>query len=73
MAQDEGTGEPSLHTLAEKIRWLIDTAHPADRGPYSISEVCFLIHKATGEEVSHTTIWKLTNGQDVRRTSRILL
>ena len=23
----------------------------------------FLIHKATGEQVSHTTIWKLANGQ----------
>ena len=72
MAQGEGTGEPGLRTLAEKVRWLIDTAHPADRGPYSISEVCFLIHKATGEEVSHTTIWKLTNGQSKNPSKRLI-
>jgi transcriptional regulator with XRE-family HTH domain len=72
VAQGEGTGEPGLRTLAEKVRWLIDTAHPADRGPYSISEVCFLIHKATGEEVSHTTIWKLTNGQSKNPSKRLI-
>jgi ESX-1-secreted protein regulator len=72
VAQDEDTGEPGLRTLAEKVRWLIDTAHPADRGPYSISEVCFLIHKATGEEVSHTTIWKLTNGQSKNPSKRLI-
>lgn len=72
MAQDEGAGEPGPRTLAEKVRWLIDTAHPADRGPYSISEVCFLIHKATGEEVSHTTIWKLTNGQSRNPSKRLI-
>jgi transcriptional regulator with XRE-family HTH domain len=58
-----GADKPALRTLAEKIRWLIQTAHPADRGPYSINEVPFLIMKATGEQVSHTTIWKLANGQ----------
>src|SRR5438552_3110917 len=72
VAQGEGTGEPGLRTLAEKVRWLIDTAHPADRGPYSISEVCFLIHKATGEEVSHTTIWKLANGQSQNPSKRLI-
>lgn len=45
--------------MAEEVRWLADTAHPADRGPYFIREVCFLIHKATGDQVSHITIWKL--------------
>ena len=72
MVQGEGTGEPGLRTLAEKVRWLIDTAHPAGRGPYSISEVCFLIHKATGEEVSHTTIWKLANGQSKNPSKRLI-
>jgi len=61
-----------LRTLAEKVRWLIDTAHPADRGPYSIAEVCFLIHKATGEQVSHTTIWKLANGQSQNPSKRLI-
>jgi transcriptional regulator with XRE-family HTH domain len=67
-----GTGKPGLHTLAEKVRWLIETAHRADRGPYSISEVCFLIHKATGEQVSHTTIWKLANGQSRNPSKRLI-
>jgi hypothetical protein len=63
---------PGPRTLAEKVRWLIDTAHPADRGPYSISEVCFLIHKAMGEEVSHTTIWKLAYGQSQNPSKRLI-
>jgi transcriptional regulator with XRE-family HTH domain len=67
-----GTGKPGLRTLAEKVSWLIETAHPADRGPYSISEVCFLIHKATGEQVSHTTIWKLANGQSRNPSKRLI-
>jgi transcriptional regulator with XRE-family HTH domain len=67
-----GMGQPGLSTLAEKVRWLIETAHPADRGPYSISEVCFLIHKATGEQVSHTTIWKLANGQSQNPSKRLI-
>ena len=72
MAEDEGSGGASLRTLAEKVRWLIDTAHPADRGPYSIADVCFLIHKATGEQVSHTTIWKLANGQSQNPSKRLI-
>jgi transcriptional regulator with XRE-family HTH domain len=34
--------------------------------------VCFLIHKATGEEVSHTTIWKLANGQSKNPSKRLI-
>lgn len=71
-AADGGMGKPGLRTLAEKVRWLIETAHPADRGPFSISEVCFLIHKATGEQVSHTTIWKLANGQSQNPSKRLI-
>jgi transcriptional regulator with XRE-family HTH domain len=70
--REDGTDEPTLRTLAEKMRWLIDTAHPADRGPYSINEVCFLIHKATGEQVSNTTIWKLANGQSQNPSKRLI-
>jgi hypothetical protein len=55
--------DPELPTLADKLNWLIEHAHPAGRGPCSIGEVCFLIHKVTGEQISHTTIWKLRNGR----------
>ena len=71
-AAQSGMGKPGLRSLAEKVRWLIETAHPADRGPYSIAEVCFLIHKATGEQVSHTTIWKLANGQSKNPSKRLI-
>lgn len=71
-AEDNGAGEPGLRTLAEKVSWLIETAHPADRGPYSIAEVCFKIHAATGEQVSHTTIWKLANGQSQNPSKRMI-
>jgi transcriptional regulator with XRE-family HTH domain len=71
-AVDGGAGTPGLHTLADKVSWLIQTAHPADRGPYSTAEVCFLIHKATGEQVSHTTIWKLANGQSQNPSKRLI-
>lgn len=37
-----------LRTLADKVNWLISTAHPAGRGPYSNAEVAALIRKTTG-------------------------
>jgi transcriptional regulator with XRE-family HTH domain len=63
---------PALRTLADKVNWLIEHAHPAGRGPYSNNEVCFLIHKATGEQVSGTTIWKLRNGQAQNPQMRLI-
>jgi transcriptional regulator with XRE-family HTH domain len=64
-------GEP-LRTLADKVNWLIDRAHPAGRGPYSNAEVSALIEKVTGEEFSHTTIWKLRNGQAANPQMRLI-
>ena len=78
---------PALRTLADKVNWLIDRAHPAGRGPYSNNEVADLIEKTTGEPVTYTQIWKLRNGQahepaeaadrgdgqDLRRAGRLLL
>jgi transcriptional regulator with XRE-family HTH domain len=59
-------------TLAEKVTWLIDQARPAGRGTYSNAEVVALIEKATGEQFSHTTIWKLRNGQATNPQMRLL-
>ena len=67
-----GAGRPALRTLADKVNWLIEQAHPADRGPLSNAEVCFLIHKATGEEISVTTLWKLRNGQQKNPQLRVI-
>ena len=63
---------PPLRTLADKVNWLIDRAHPAGRGPYSNAEVIALIEKVTGQQFSHTTIWKLRNGQAVNPQMRLI-
>ena len=57
------TSLPPLRTLTEKVNWLIDQAHPGGRRPYTNAEVAELITRTTGESVSHSTIWKLRNGQ----------
>ncbi len=72
---DVAAGEkstPVLRTLADKVNWLIDRAHPAGRGGYSNSEVAALIKDATGEDVSYTTIWKLRNGQAQNPQKRLI-
>jgi transcriptional regulator with XRE-family HTH domain len=71
-AGQDGTGRRPLQTLADKVNWLIEQAHPAGRGPLSNSEACFLIHKVTGEEISVTTLWKLRNGQQKNPQLRVL-
>jgi transcriptional regulator with XRE-family HTH domain len=63
---------PALRTLADKVNWLIDRAHPAGRGPYSNNEVAALIEKTTGEPVSYTTIWKLRNGQATNPQKKLI-
>ena len=70
-AADDSTARRP-RTLADKVNWLIDRAHPAGRGPYSNAEVSALIEKVTGEEFSHTTIWKLRNGQAANPQMRLL-
>jgi transcriptional regulator with XRE-family HTH domain len=68
----DGAPSTPLRTLADKVNWLIDRAHPAGRGPYSNAEIAALIEKVTGEEFSHTTIWKLRNGQATNPQMRLL-
>ena len=75
MPDDAAAGENStaaLRSLADKVNWLIDRAHPAGRGPYSNNEVAALIKDATGEDVSYTTIWKLRNGQAQNPQKRLI-
>jgi transcriptional regulator with XRE-family HTH domain len=71
-ARADNPGGPPLRTLADKVNWLIDRAHPAGRGPYSNAEVIALIEKVTGEQFSHTTIWKLRNGQAANPQMRLI-
>jgi hypothetical protein len=75
MPDEAAAGEkstPALRTLADKVNWLIDRAHPAGRGPFSNNEVAALIESVTGEEVSYTTIWKLRNGQAQNPQKRLI-
>lgn len=75
MAAREPAGDTAgapPRALAEKVEWLISHAHPAGRGPYSNAEVVTLIAKATGQEFSHTTIWKLRNGQAANPQMRLI-
>jgi transcriptional regulator with XRE-family HTH domain len=65
-------GRPVLQTLADKVNWLIEQARPADRGPLSNADVCRMILKVTGEEVSVTTVWKLRNGQQANPQLRVI-
>ena len=69
-ADAQATRHP--RTLADKVNWLIERAHPAGRGPYSNAEVSALIEKVTGEQFSHTTIWKLRNGQAANPQMRLV-
>ena len=71
-AADSAESTLALRTLADKLNWLIDRAHPADRGPYTNAEVAELIEKITGEQVSYTQIWKLRNGQAQNPQMRLI-
>jgi len=63
---------PPLRTLADKVNWLISTAHPAGCGPCGNAEVTALIRKTTGERVSRAIIWKLRNGQATNPQKRLI-
>jgi transcriptional regulator with XRE-family HTH domain len=71
-AADSAESTPVLRTLADKVNWLIDRAHPAGRGPYTNNEVADLIEKTTGEQISYTQIWKLRNGQAQNPQMRLI-
>jgi transcriptional regulator with XRE-family HTH domain len=70
--QPDPADQDAPRTLAEKVEWLIDRARPAGRGLYSNAEVVTLIEKTTGERFSHTTIWKLRNGQATNPQMRLI-
>lgn len=59
-------------TLAEKVEWLIQRARPAGRGPLSNQDIVFLVYKATGEELSATTIFNLRKGKQVNPQIRVI-
>jgi len=70
-AAEEPNGSP-LRTLAEKLDWLIEQAHPAGRGPYSNAEVAALVRQVTGVKISYGAVWELRTGRTVNPTKRVI-
>ncbi|XRQ03866.1 helix-turn-helix domain-containing protein [Actinomadura welshii] len=55
---------PPGASLAEKVEWLIRNLWPADAGPPRNNvETAAAIARATGEDISSTTVWKLRTGR----------
>lgn len=54
---------PPLRTLAEKVNWLIEQAHPADQKPMSDYDLARMITDATGHKITQSSIWKLRAGE----------
>ena len=74
-ADDSAAPRPEytrLSTLADKVNWLLDNARPAEQRTLTNAEVSALIERVTGEQVSHTTIWKLRNGQATNPQLRVI-
>jgi transcriptional regulator with XRE-family HTH domain len=67
-----GAAAAPVKTLADKVNWVLDAAHPAGRGRLSDAQVVFKIHEVTGEQISTTTIWKLRNGQLTNPQLRVI-
>ena len=64
-AADGAESTPVLRTLADKVNWLIDRAHPAGRGPYTYGEVADAITEAAGADskgISASAIQQLRTG-----------
>ncbi|MEV0278607.1 XRE family transcriptional regulator [Streptomyces sp. NPDC050610] len=69
MGDSTPTGQ---RTIAQKLSFLIETVHPADRGPYSYKELSDLIKKQAEEKkqsgtaaptVSHSAIHAIATGK----------
>ena len=74
MSENSSPGEDGLQlgTLAEKLTWLMRHAHPAGRGPLTTHQAAALVEQVTGEPISHTTIWKITQGINVNPGMRVI-
>ncbi|WP_433467946.1 helix-turn-helix domain-containing protein [Spirillospora sp. CA-142024] len=55
---------PPGASLAEKVEWLIRNLWPAEAGPPRNNvDTAAAIARATGEDISSTTVWKLRTGR----------
>lgn len=68
-----GSAEAADRSLADKVEWLIQHMWPAGVSvPKSNADVAEAITDATGEEISHSTVWKLRTGRQPNPTLRTL-
>ncbi len=62
--REQADGVSPGASLAEKVEWLIQNLWPADAGPPRNNvETAATIARATGEDISSTTVWKLRTGR----------
>jgi transcriptional regulator with XRE-family HTH domain len=60
-------------TVAEKVEWLIQNMWPVDQPPPKTNvDTAKAISSATGEEMSHASIWKLRTGRTDNPTLKTL-
>jgi transcriptional regulator with XRE-family HTH domain len=66
-------GSPADGTLAQRIEWLIANRWPPDAPPpTSNTAAAGAISAATGEELSHTALWKLRTGRSANPTLKTI-
>ena len=65
-------GVPPLETLADKISWLMEHAHPGWRGPLSAQDVSYLMLEAAGEKYSPNAVWRLKTGEQENPGYRVI-
>ncbi|MEU5989598.1 helix-turn-helix transcriptional regulator [Spirillospora sp. NPDC047418] len=64
MMREHAEGISPGASLAEKVEWLIRNLWPADaEPPRNNVETAAAIARATGEDISSTTVWKLRTGR----------
>jgi transcriptional regulator with XRE-family HTH domain len=66
-----GAATAPLKTLADKVNWVLDTAHTARRGRMPDAQG-LQDPRGAGEKISATTIWKLRNGQQANPQLRVI-
>lgn len=60
-------------SLAEKVEWLIQNLWPADADPPRNNvDAAAAVARATGEDISSTTVWKLRTGRQENPQLRTL-
>lgn len=60
---DAGNAQQPTNVLAERLRHLLETVHPANRGPYTLEEVSAGIRQQSGQSLSAPYLNQLKLGR----------